>query len=699
VAVVKTKLALLFETAGNFFRNPDNWLSIVIALFMILFIIKCVSIVLTTAFSFDGAIFAQISQNLEKHFEYATNYQGKLFDPLITTGIPVTLPVAILFLLFGESFAAGLIVNAIYLILLVFVISFYLKKCLKLNNFLILLTIIMLCGTWDLFIDGFGLYGEIPMFFYFMLAVIFLHKHEDTSKSKFLFWSGLFLGLSFLTKTVILICVPALIFAVTFDFMVKRGLTLRMQAGLKRFFQDYMMLPAGFLVPVFVFELYKLISLGIAVYIQMWKDQWIYVLERAGVKQGLPDTNGTFAKFITHLNIFSSFVGISKIIIVLMLVVLLISFLAILSYGIYHFWKKRLPEKTEKTLFSNDVLVMITVTLSYFGWWLIIVPTQTAWYRYIFIGYILLEICLVMIVSLLVKFGLTLAPKTRKIPYILYRVFIVGYISLLLVGAGYNFIHTKNYLISFKDSPDKTAVLEAGQYIRNLPKSARIYGYAYFQAPVVAFASGRTFDNLLSNSETLNAGPLNDKYFVVDFYAYYLDPDVYQNILGQYDNRLVFSQGKNSIYQLNSRPLFAYEDFSDSEKRQVSYSKIDFTRDNLDAFVRNVYVEEKNNFGKWAQEVSGYLFKYNRESTLKIDLWFQNLEKYDQKPIELRIYANRVLAYYYLVNHEGSNEIIVPLKNISSDTLEITIACNTRVILEGDDRQLSFFLNKMEIVK
>jgi hypothetical protein len=342
---------------------------------------------------------------------------------------------------------------------------------------------------------------------------------------------------------------------------------------------------------------------------------------------------------------------------------------------------------------------MITVTLSYFGWWLIIVPTQTAWYRYIFIGYILLEICLVMIVSLLVKYSLTLAPKTRKIPYILCRVFMVGYIILLVVGAGYNFIHSKNYLISFKDSPDKTAVEEAGQYIRTLPKNAKIYGYAYFQAPVVSFASGRTFDNLLNNSETWNAGPLNEKYFVVDFYAYYLDPGGYQNILGQFDNRLVFSQGKNSIYQLNSRPLFAYEDFSDAEKRQVSYSKIDFTRDDLDAFVRNVYVDEKNNYGKWAQEVSGYLFKYNGESTLKIDLWFQNLEKYDQNPIELRIYANRVLVYYYPVDHDGLHEILVPLKNIGGDTLEITIACNSRVMLEGDDRQLAFFLNELEIVK
>ena len=698
---MKTKSAFIFTKAGNFIRNPENGLSIVIALVMLLFMIKCVSVALTSAFNFDGAIFAQIAQNLAKNFEYATNYQGKLFDPIITTGIPVTLPVAICFLFFGESFTAGLIVNAIYLILVAFAIIYYLKKCLRLNNFLILLAIILLYGTPGLFTYGFGLFGEIPMFLYFMLAVISLHKYDDTSRSKFLFWAGLFLGLSFLTKTVILICVPALIFAAVFNFIVNKKLTLRIQIGVKRFFQEYMLMPAGFLVPVFVFELYKLFSLGIAVYLQSWKDQWITILERAGVKQGVLDTHGFLAKFTDRLDKLSSFMGISKIIIVFLLVVLLISFFAVLSYGVYHFWKKQNPGKSEKILFSNDVLVLITVTLSYFGWWLVIVPAQTVWYRYIFIGYILLEICLVLIISLLVEYSRKLAPKTRKVPYILYRIFTVGYISLLLVGSGYNFILTKNYLISFKDTLDKTAVLEAGQYIRNLPENAKIFGYGWWQAPVVAFASGKTFDNLLRNSEMLNAGPVNEKYFVVDYFGYYLDSGVYQNILGQYDNQLVFSQdqGKIFIYKLNSRPLFAYEEFSDLEKRQVAYSRIDFTSNDLDVYMRNVYIGEASNFGKWTQEVSGYLFKYNRESTLKIDLGFLNLEKYDQKPIELRIYANRVPVYYYPVNHDGSHEIIVPLENISGDTLEITIMCNAKFMAEGDDRQLSFFLTKMELVK
>jgi hypothetical protein len=704
---MKTKSAFVFTKAGNFFRNPENGISIVIALVMLLFIIKCVSVALTSAFNFDGAIFAQISQNLAKNFQYKTNYvanygihyTGRLFDQIITTGLPVTLPVAILFRFFGESFAAGLIVNAIYLILLAFAIIYYLKKCLKLNNFFVLLAILLLYGTPSLFAYSFGLWGEIPMLFYLMLVLIYLHKHDDTSRSKFLFMAGLFLGLGYLTKTFILICVPALILAATFDFTVKRHLTLRVWAGVKRFFQEYTMFPAGFFVPVVVFELYKLISLGITDYLSWWKDQWMYILDHGGTKQGLSDTSGIFAKFITHLGILSSFEGIREPIIVFLLVVLLLVFFAILSYGIYYFWTKQRPGESEKILFSNDILVLITTTLLHFGWWLLI--TDYTWERYIFIGYILLEIWLVVIVSLLAKYGQKLVPKTRKVPYIIYRLFLVGIISFLLVGSGVNIIRTKNYLISFEDTAEKTAVLKAGQYIRNLSESAKIFGYGWWQAPVEAFTSGRTFDNLFNNNEMRNPGPLDEEYFIVDFFAYYLDGGAYKNILGQYDNQLVFSQDQEKIfiYKLNSRPLFAYEEFSDLEKGQVAYSRIDFTNNDLDVYVRNVYIGEKANFGKWAQYVSAYLFKYNHESKLKIDLGFLDLEKYDKKPIELRIYANRALVYYYPVDHDGSHEIIVPLNNISSDTLEITIMCNAKFMAEGDGRQLSFILQKMELIK
>jgi hypothetical protein len=699
---MKTKLILKTD---HFIQNPENWLFIATILLIVVFMIKCVSVALTSAFSFDGAYNVQVAQNLEKYFTYSTNYQtnydSKLFDPKISTGIPVLLPVAIIFIFFGESFASGLIVNAIYLILLAFAIFYFLKKCLNLNGFLSLLSIIMLYGTPNLFTNGLGLLGEVPMCFYLLMMLIFLHKYEDTYNLKYLFGAGLFIGLGYLTKTVILISIPALVFATTFDLIVKKQFVLRKCGNVKRYFKDYSFLPLGFAVPILAFEFFKLISLGITVYLQWWGKQWVSIMQFAGIDQGYSDTTGSFAKFTTHINYLSSFLDLHVTIIELLLTILLISFFAILAYGIFHLRIKQKPKESEKILFSNSVLVLITITLSYYGWWLLITPTQVAWERHIFVGYILLEICLILIASFILKYGERMIPKTKKIPYILFKIFTIGYIGLLLMGTSFDLIHTKNYLISFDDTPEKTTLLKAGHYIRNLPKDAEIFGYYWWQAPVVAFASGRTFDDILTNIEMRKVGSLNEKYFVEDSNAFYLDPGGDQIVLSQYDTQLIFSddQEKIFIYKLNARDLLAYKKFTNLEKKQVDYSKIDFSKNGNEFFTRNVYINENAGFGKWAQDASGYLFKYNRERTLKMDLWFPGLVKYDQTPVTLQIYANGMLVYRYDVNQDGSQKIFVPLEKINGDTLEITVICNARYDDQSFGYPLAFVLNDMELVK
>ena len=65
--MMKIKQALPNKKAGIFFRDPENWLAIVIGLVMVLFMVKCISFAMTNVFSFDGAVNAQISQNLARN--------------------------------------------------------------------------------------------------------------------------------------------------------------------------------------------------------------------------------------------------------------------------------------------------------------------------------------------------------------------------------------------------------------------------------------------------------------------------------------------------------------------------------------------------------------------------------------------------------------------------------------------------------
>jgi hypothetical protein len=650
---------------------------------------------MTAGFSFDGGMNVQVAQNLVKNFKYAASYNGIVeFDPKIQTGLPVILPVAILFKLFGASFANGLIINAIYLFLLVLAIVYYLKYCANLNNFFVLLAISMFYGTPALFEYGFGLYGEIPTLFYFLVALIFLHKYERTSKSKFIFWAGVIIGLGYLTKTVILISIPAFVFVAIFDYLFKRRLSI------KSYVQQYVRLPLGFLIPVFVFEIYKLISLGFNVYFQWWHDQLRAILLQAGFKSGYVDTNGFFDKFITHLDLLSSYVKVNKTIIIFLLLLLLMSFMGILLYSIYTHWRKKKFVKGDTHLFSNNFLVLMTVTLSYFGWWLLITPTQKAFYRRIIDGSILLELCIVIMFSLLYMFSKKLVERSKKTPYKLYNASVITISMLLLATSAFGISRTKNYSISFNDTPAKASLLEAGEFINSLPPEAEFFGYGWWQAPNVAFASSRSFKDIQNSPEMDDAGPKNEKYFVVDQYAYSINPKGYKAILSKYDNQLVFSRNHILIYKLTFRSLFTYPEFSDEEKRQVSYNKIDFTTvDNADIFVRNVYVDEKNNSGKWAQKLSGYLLKYNDERTLRITFWVPKLERYDRQPIELEVFVNKVLVTEFEINHDGSHEIDIPLENINGSTIEVSLLSNAKLLVADDPRELSVVLIKMELVK
>jgi hypothetical protein len=479
-----------------------------------------------------------------------------------------------------------------------------------------------------------------------------------------------------------------------FDYLFKRRLPI------KSYIQQYLMMPLGFVIPVFMFETYKLISSGFAGYYQLWAPHILEILKQTGIERGYADTNGFFAKFIKHLGLLSSYVKVDKTIILFLLLVLLISFTSILLYSIYTLWKKLKFVNGEMVLFSNDFLVLITVTLSYFGWWLIITPTQKAYYRRIIISDILLEICIVIIVYLVYVFSKKLVEKSKKTTHKLFHISMIIIFLMLLSTSIFGIIKTQNYSISFIDTPMKTSILEAGEFINSLPPAAEFFGFGDWQAPNVEFASGKIFKDINNTPGIDDLGPKKEKYLVVDNYAYYMDAKGYKAILSKYENQLIFSNQHNLIYKLIFRNLLAYPKFSDEEKRQVSYNKIDFKAiDNANIYLRNVYINENNNSGKWAQKLSGYLFKYNGEKTLRIQLWFPDLEKYDKQPFELDVFVNNVLMTGYEVSHDGSQKMNIPLKNVAGSTIEVTLISDAKILSAIDPRELSVFLISMELIK
>ena len=668
-----------------------------IALFIIFLflLIKCVAVALTSSFSFDGGMNVQAAQNLVRNFTYATSYESLVeFDPVIQTGIPVILPVAIMFLIFGESYTAGLMVNVIYMILAAGALLYYLKNCAKVNGFLVVLAVLFFLGAPKIFDLGFGLYGEIPMLFYLLMTLIFLHKNESSSRSKFILFAGIFLGLGYLTKTVILISIPALFFVFLYDFLVKHRFPTW------RYLKQWALFLIGFLIPVAAFEIFKMVSLGYPAYVTWWQAELHEILQQAGVRGGFTDTVGISEKLAVHLNLLASHLEQPVVILVAFLLVVLVFLIGILIYGMITHWLKKKSRSGNTFLFSNDFLVLLIVTLSYFGWWLVITPTTRAYYRRILVGNILLEISLVCIIFLLFLFMEKLIGRSNKKVNRWLRSSMTAVYVLLLAISLLGIARTGNYKISFRDTLIKTDILAAGEFIGSLPPGAEIYGYGWWQAPNVAFSSGRSFKNLYFSPDLEDGEAPTEKYLVIDDYTYGMDPDGYRDVLREYEHRIVFSRSSLMIYQLISRASTGYPDFTEIEKELVAYNLIDFkSGDDLVVFTRNVYIHEENVYGKWSQQVSGYLLKYDDEKTLRIVFVAPELIKFDSQPVTLEIFVNKELVKTFGIVESGVHRVDIPLKGIDSSPIEVTLSCSAKLLPAYTSRDLSVFMVKMELLK
>lgn len=513
--------------------------------FILLFVIKCISVSLTTRFTFDGAMNVQVAQNLVNHHKYATSYDGlHLFDPRVQTGITVTLPVAIFFKIFGESFESGLSINAIYLILLLFSLIYYLKYCLRSNNYFVLLAILVFLGTPKLFSLGFGLLGEIPALFYFLISIIFLHKFYGTSKAVFVFYSGIFVALSYLTKTVMLISIPAILFVMVLDNIG----SIRSQRRIN--LTPIALFIVGFFTPLFIFELYKFHSLGPAAYSLWWSDQANAILKQAGLSEGFADTTGIIAKALKHLGLLASYININEIIIVIFIIIL-ITFSCAIIFHIYG--KRKMAWRVDfENIFgpTKELLILLLVTLSYLGWWILITPTEKTWYRRVINGVILYEFCVVIFIYFIYAAYQKRVQFTNKRSIKYYEIGKTAIPMIILAVCFLNINNTGNLNITFDNEEDKTWVLETGNFIDKLPEESEFFGVGWWQAPNIAFVSGKNFNDINHSQETHIPGYLDDKYLVVDVDAHELDPGAYEAVLLGYDYQLVFSNEENFVYKL-----------------------------------------------------------------------------------------------------------------------------------------------------
>lgn len=536
----------MIKTKIENFIGPKKTLTyisyIVFCIFFLLFVVKCVSIVKTTTFSFDGAMNA-----LAVHSLYGSEdnlYRGyDFFDPRIQTGVPVSGLVALSFLFFGESFEAGLLVNLIYALLFSLVMVYYLKNCLGLDFFFVNLAFLLFISTRQLFYHAFGLYGELPALAFLLLSIVLFHKFLNTRNNHLLTISGIFLSLSVLTKTVMLISIPAYLVTTIILFIVE---SWKSKDVINFYWRSFL----GFFTPLFIFELTKLLSMGIDTYIQWWQNMSDDIVAQAGITSRFEDTHGIINKLLNHLNNLSINVDLPMWVILFTLALLFLS----LTFFVINIYLDKYESRLQKLKTHSmplDVITIFIITLSYFGWWLIITPTQKAMFRRIINGVYLLNICLPILIFYFRDLFSRSTNRTIQNKNNFFSIISI-FLSICLMIFGVNrFIKFKNYEITFTDSELKTTYLSAGEIIHNLPENSTIYGTGWWQAPILSFASQRDFYDIDLVVDSLNSSDLINSYLVSDHYESIIDPTAPDKILSLFDYELQFSENNVNIYKLN----------------------------------------------------------------------------------------------------------------------------------------------------
>lgn len=535
------------------YRHSNLW-NMLLLLALLAFGTKCVSIALTTPFSFDGSVNAQVARSLAENGSYTTTYdQPIVFDPIITTGLPLILPVAFSFKLFGSTFSVGLMVNALYAWLFAAAATWYLLRSLRLHASWALLALALIAITPQFAVWSFGLYGEMPMLFYLIFTAIFLQRFEMKRTRGALFWAGFCLGLAGLTKMIALFALPAAAAALAYMRFWSRERSAGEPNRFKAYLLDLFVFALGLLLPFMVYEMNQILVLGVDAYLLTLSRRTSFVLSNPSLLENQNSLTNLTQNIFSHFRRLATYIGMkTRIAALLMLAGLIV-------LGLH--WKVFISSVNSvsgnyrnRSTVNASVLFLGILTLTLFGWWLLL--TGHPWERYLFPAFVLLDLLLVSELGLLRKGSCASPGIWPGFSADLLYLFLTLILGLLAAVWGVQSLRQGTYKISFQDTEEKYGYLSAPAFIQGLPEGARVFGYGWWQAPTLSFAANTQFYDFYAHPELLAPGKLKDTYLVSDRYAARLDPESLQSVLSNFEYELVYQDKLNelSIYQLTDHP-------------------------------------------------------------------------------------------------------------------------------------------------
>jgi len=332
-----------------------------LTILILLIIVLSTYIAFSQGINFDEALFLQVPSSLVTEGSYSTTYDGGMpFDPWVTTGPTVLLPIYLVFTYFGIGIFQARIIMLIYFLLMLSISFLTSRRLFGIASAIGTSTLILLMP--HMFFFGLIVLGEVPAAFYLLFAVLLLTKEKPLL-------SGLFMGLAVLTKFVFSLFVLPLFLLFGLEYFLSATTRKR------KIFIFYSLIAVGALIPNLVWEIVKFLSLG-----------------SAGYKENIETFNGLInsvvglgqsasPSILARIEILSyPFDHIPSIIVLALLAIVILHNLLAVS--------KHLKRSVEWASEDRSKLFLILFSITSLIWW--ISGLNIGWWRHIFPSYIVI---------------------------------------------------------------------------------------------------------------------------------------------------------------------------------------------------------------------------------------------------------------------------------------------------------------------
>ncbi len=548
--------------------------------------------------SFDGALNAQVAANLVKSGRYGIGYPDiQDFDHRVQTGPTVVLPVAVSFRIFGVGNAAAQLPNLIYFVeFLIFVVVLAFRYGGPVGA---LLAVVLVLQTPQLVPFALGVFGEIPALVFLLAALLLLDRLEEPAPLRTAVATGFLLGLSVLTKVVMLIPVFAVLLAIVVAVAARRSIRLRVVAGVC----------AGLTVPLAVFEAAKLAVLSPPIWWQWWTVM-IHRIAGQGLPLGMDDTVGSVPKLQTHIGILIQEMDVSAWP-VLLLIGAPTLLLALLGR------QNRVADRP--AVIPLSVLALWLAASTFLAWWLLLTPTSRAWLRRILDGLLLQEI-LASILLVWAARAVICAFRSHRLK--LYcgtvRFATAGALACLLFLAVGTLAASglPRLGMSMEPTPTRQSIDAMVAAMRSLPDDAVFYGKGWYRAPVFALLAEREMSDFNLFPVESYEKPLSQTYFVADNHMLYYRSGEVPAVLARTVNEPVYQSNVCALYRLDE--VLPYAPLPEPEEDGVLRASLS-PKDGDYPFAAGLGPAAPR--GRYSHAVCGFLLDRQDFGCLLVDIW------------------------------------------------------------------------------